>query len=424
MPHPLKRARVAASDTMDAPPAPVALTKAALALADRPLPSGAHGAQLSPGATFGCRVAVQTPRDGAARLFLASGASLYCASVPAADGGAGGLTKGKEGVCIPAIAPQPIQAEPVGVAQHLAEVQSVQVAEVDGQLLVGSIDALGRASVLRAPLDDGTAPSAHFMPSHTYQLAPPAAVREPGWAGIALSRQQADLVATATHFDRELVVYEGQVPLRTLGLAASPTSVMFLPSSFPGCSSGSVIAATHGQNVGIWDIRAAGFGALVTQLNLNASTEMLYTVQCSEGSRPVIGAAGGERAVGVWEPRKWTYVSRWNNCLKYEVFAMHFSTINPDYCYVAGADYEVLCGTWNRSQRSGGGARTGKGSGHRPEQSEHSLERAAAQPMAFRGDARWLGLARAQGADVLAGLSSSGYVFVARMQPGNTLGSL
>lgn len=103
--------------------------------------------------------------------------------------------------------------------------------------------------MLRAPLDDGTAPSAHFMPSHTYQLAPPAAVREPGWAGIALSRQQADLVATATHFDRELVVYEGQVPLRTLGLAASPTSVMFLPSSFPGCSSGSVIAATHGQNV-------------------------------------------------------------------------------------------------------------------------------------------------------------------------------
>lgn len=57
--------------------------------------------------------------------------------------------------------------------------------------------------------------------------------------------------------------------------------------------------------MGIWDIRAAGFGALVTQLNLNASTEMLYTVQCSEGSRPVIGAAGGERAVGVWEPRKY-----------------------------------------------------------------------------------------------------------------------
>jgi hypothetical protein len=64
---------------------------------------------------------------------------------------------------------------------------------------------------------------------------------------------------------------------------------------------------------------------------------------------------------------------------------------------------------------------TGKGSGHRPEQSDMNAEREAAQPMAFRGDARWLGLARAQSADILAGLSSSGHVFVATMDHAGAL---
>jgi len=416
--HPLKRARAAANGTMEAPPAAVSLTKSALVFSDRP---SREGAQLSPGAPFGCRVAIQSPtnKKDAVRVFLATGTGVYTATVPQA-GATGGLLKGKEGVCIPAIQSQPVTAQRITVAQHIAEVQSIQIAEVGGQTILGSIDALGRATLVRATTEEGSAPSP-FVPANTYQLTPQSAVREPGWAGLAISRQQADLVATAQHFDRELTVYENQIPIRTIGLHACPTSLMFLPPDFPGCNSGSVIAAAHGPHVGIWDIRAAGFGALVTQLNLNGSTETLYTVQCSEGSRSVIGAAGAERSVGVWEPRKWTYLSRWNNCLKYEVFSMHFSTLNPEYCYVGGADYEVLCGTWNRTQRSGGGARTGKGSGHRPEQSDMNAEREAAQPMAFRGDARWLGLARAQSADILAGLSSSGHVFVATMDHAGAL---
>lgn len=38
------------------------------------------------------------------------------------------------------------------------------------------------------------------------------------------------------------------------------------------------------------------------------------------------GAAGDERSVLVWEPRKWTPLDRWSNCLKYELTSLHFSS--------------------------------------------------------------------------------------------------
>jgi len=236
---------------------------------------------------------------------------------------------------------------------------------------------------------------------------------------VALSRHQADTVATAHFFHRTLVQYENQIPLRTIAMHECPTSVKFLPSDFPGCASGTIIATTYGPQVGIWDMRVADCGALVAELSLTSGNGRLYDVQASERGRQVIGAAGADRAVGLWEPRKWTSICRWNNCLKYEVHSLHFSVLNPEYCYVAGADYEVLCGTWSADQRKGGGARTGKGTGHNPEASSPPREgKEPVTPMAFRGDARWLGLARAQQADFLAGLSSSGHVFIAEMSSG------
>lgn len=123
------------------------------------------------------------------------------------------------------------------------------------------------------------------------------------------------------------------------------------------------------------------------------------------------GAAGGERGVLVWDPRKWVQLDRWSNCTKYEITGLHFASGgccwvlcgpvsevalsalsapslrfvlrgslagrqalsastkahrrlarpagNPRLCYVAGIDYEVLCGEWggNRASRLGGGNR-------------------------------------------------------------------
>lgn len=41
---------------------------------------------------------------------------------------------------------------------------------------------------------------------------------------------------------------------------------------------------------------------------------------------PGAGAAGAERSVLVWEPRKWALLDRWSNCLKYEATGLHFSS--------------------------------------------------------------------------------------------------
>jgi hypothetical protein len=43
-------------------------------------------------------------------------------------------------------------------------------------------------------------------------------------------------------------------------------------------------------------------------------------------SLSLAGAAGDERSVLVWEPRKWTPLDRWSNCLKYELTSLHFSS--------------------------------------------------------------------------------------------------
>ena len=88
---------------------------------------------LSPGTTFGCRVAVQTPladSDDGTPVFLASGDSVYHTVVPTVHGKA--LMKGKEGVAIPTILDDPINAHKIDLMQHIAEIQSLKMKESEG----------------------------------------------------------------------------------------------------------------------------------------------------------------------------------------------------------------------------------------------------------------------------------------------------
>jgi len=69
------------------------------------------------------------------------------------------------------------------------------------------------------------------------------------------------------------------------------------------------------------------------------------------------------------------------------------SRVSPDHCYVAGLDYELLCGCWARGALAG--------------------------EFAFRGDARWLGVGAASGGrgkDIVAGWCESGHLFAARVE--------
>ena len=86
---------------------------------------------------------------------------------------------------------------------------------------------------------------------------------------------------------------------------------------------------------------------------------------------------------------------------------------------MGGLDYEVLCGEWsgNKASRLGGGNRTGAGgSAHAGQPSGGGGEEEARGPVrgvAFRGDSRWTGLAKAQGQNLLAGLSHSLQLYIA-----------
>ena len=86
---------------------------------------------------------------------------------------------------------------------------------------------------------------------------------------------------------------------------------------------------------------------------------------------PLVAAAGAERGVHVMDAGRWSVIKRWPTAIKFEITMMELSATSPDHCFLAGFDYELICGCWSRQSIAGG--------------------------FAFRGDSRWLGLARADG---------------------------
>jgi WD40 repeat protein len=145
-----------------------------------------------------------------------------------------------------------------------------------------------------------------------------------------------------------------------------------------------------------------------------AFSGQLYTIAASSRNSgcPVLGAAGEDRTVHVWDPRTWKSVDKWSNCLKYEVTSLHFMS-NPAFCVVGGLDYEVVCSRWmggnDQSDRDLGGQKAGKGRAAGPATdvgSEAEAGRQSQVAASFRGAARWLGLAKSPSSDTFAGITA------------------
>ena len=109
---------------------------------------------------------------------------------------------------------------------------------------------------------------------------------------------------------------------------------------------------------------------------------------------PLFAGAGAERSVLVYEPRTWKLLDRWNNCLKYEITSIHFLDAHPGYCIAGGLDYEVVVGPWASKLE-------------KTFQSNSTVR--------FRGDSRWLGLSKALGMDVIAGLTASKSLYIGNL---------
>jgi len=191
----------------------------------------------------------------------------------------------------------------------------------------------------------------------------------------------------------------------------------------------------------------------------------------------MLGAAGAERSVYLTEPRKWRVVSKWPGATRLAIHSLSFLDTDPHCAVLAGLDLEVVCGRWDapgsnarpfESSRpadeaaaaasSAGGAAAGGGGGksegqagsgdkaHKPaalgapgsgDRSRRGAPAAAAAAggggvgmdvddgegsaggsggvLSFRGDGRWLGVAKAAGEDVLAGFAASGNLVYAHI---------
>ncbi|KAK9808924.1 hypothetical protein WJX72_006473 [[Myrmecia] bisecta] len=317
----------------------------------------------SPASLQSVRVAVQDDQaTGACRVFAASGPDVYSMRVPRHASCAG--ERGKEGVFIPAII-QAVMPDRLP-NDHQAEVQSMAYVDCtgdeDGAAVLGSVDAFGRVVVARF---DGQ-PHQPVQPIQTYDLRPADATRE------------------------------------------------------GGASSSSLLAVTEGCEISLWDARAAEKGGCMQRVRPGTGGGLLYALAAAHTAEGAayLGAAGADRSVFVLDPRTWKMLDIWANCLKYEILSLSFSVTDPHYAFVAGLDSEVLCGRWDSVPRQGGGMRTGEGLPHLPVPSTDI------KGQSFRGDSRWLGIARAASSDLLAGFSASAHMYLASFTPSSTESSL
>lgn len=304
--------------------------------------------------------------------------------------------RGKGGIIVPETGPRAF-AQHIPELTQRAEIQDVRINErtSNGGTILGSVDCCGQATIAHIVPSEGM----KWNISRIYQLQPNESLRESGWAGIAMSSANPGSAAIARHYAQDVTVFDGEVSVRTYNTIHPTTSVQLFSSSLESEEgAATLLAVSEGPLVSMWDVRVPG-DKRIARLGSNPHNPHIYATAVSS-EKGWIAATGADRSVSVWDTRTWRIVHRWSNCIKYEATALHFSRQNPSYCYVGGADYEVVLGEWAGEKRSrfGGGMMTGK-----------DMESVAA----FRGDSKWLGLSRAQHSDSLAGITANGELYVA-----------
>ncbi|CAM6083889.1 unnamed protein product [Calypogeia fissa] len=335
----------------------------------------------SPAFSHSHRVATVVTENGKyCKVLLGSGARLYHLKVELQEHT---IVEGKEKLLIPEDA-QVFDASWLDHCPHQAEIQSVavSVSRNDGEVLVGSVDSYGRLVVCLDDVDNG----APLYTAHPRD----GGIGEGGWAGLAFSLDQPSLVVVARGLAKSVDLYDGDINVRTLRTLQHPSALTFLSGPYFGSSSSSTIAVAEGSQISIWDLRASEKGGFVQRILGAYSGGSLYAV-CSSPTG-LLATGGAERTVLVFDPLKWSALSRWTACTKYEISGLAFSSLDPDLIYVHGLDYEVICGRWIQSSEGGMGRCFG-----------------------FRGDSRWLGVDKCVGSDVLAGWSESGSLFVSEV---------
>ncbi|KAJ6793528.1 Uncharacterized protein M6B38_236790 [Iris pallida] len=328
----------------------------------------------SPGSLQSTRLALRTANDGTScSVYISSGCLVYKIEVSMEESM---VTKGKESLLIPLQA-QVVSSAVVDRCPHRSEIQSVVLTEGDRDdcLIMATVDSHGHLIVSQLDVI-GT-----DVDRLSYSVPPrECGIGEGSWAGVCLSPVRWSTAIVAHGFSKSVDVYDQDIHLRSLHTLWYPAALS-LQSSL-SADENSIVAVGEGSQLSIWDLRTNHNGGCIQRV-CGAIGELIYAV-CSSPSG-AIAVGGSDRTVTIFDPRRWSALSRWVNCSKYEITSLSFSSIDPAYIYVQGVDYEVFCGLWKESSKT----------------------------FSFRGDSNWLGFGKCADKDVLAGWSESGSIFVA-----------
>jgi len=105
-----------------------------------------------------------------------------------------------------------------------------------------------------------------------------------GWAGAAIAPDQPSQIAVARHFPKDITLFDGPIPVRTIHTMYRPYCIQLLSSTFSSGTAASggpnpLVIAAEGPMVSVWDVRVAGRGARVARLCPNPHAGHFYTVR-------------------------------------------------------------------------------------------------------------------------------------------------
>ncbi|KAI3736637.1 hypothetical protein L2E82_26565 [Cichorium intybus] len=323
------------------------------------------------------RLSLHVSDDGTSCwVYVASGCHIYRILVSLGDSL---VDTGKDSLLIPEHT-QVVDSAIVNRCPHRSEIQTIVLneAESDDYLILGSVDSYGHLIVSRLDNDGKDVERLTFSVSSR-----DFGVGEGGWAGLCFSPSQWSTTAVAHSFGKTIDVFDQDLHLRTFRTLWYPTAVDFLQSG----NESSILAVTEGCQLSIWDLRIKENGGCVQRI-CGSVGDILYSVCNSSTGNIAVG--GSDRTMTVYDPRRWSAVSRWVNCSKYEITGISFSSVDPNYVYIQGVDYEVFCGQWKENKKA----------------------------FSFRGDSNWLGFSKCRNKDVLGGWCDSGSIFIADVVEG------
>ncbi|XP_020220582.1 uncharacterized protein LOC109803423 isoform X1 [Cajanus cajan] len=329
----------------------------------------------SPGSLQCTRLALRVSEDpSSCFVYIASGPHIYNLHIAL---GESSVSEGKDSLLIPEHT-EVIASSLLNRCPHRSEIQSIALADEEscGYVMLGSVDSYGHLIVSK--LDA----SGEDVDKLTYSALPhDNGIGEGSWSGLCFCPNQWSMTAVARSFCKTIDIYDQDIHIRTLRPLWYPTSINFLQNVVNGNQS-STLAITEGSQLTLWDLRMKENGGCVHRI-CGIPGDIFYAVCSSSNGNVAVG--GVDRTVTIYDPRRWSALSRLVHCSKFEITGLSFSAIDPDYIYIQGVDYEVFCGQWKENKKV----------------------------FSFRGDSNWLGFSKCSGKDVLAGWCDSGSIFIA-----------